>query len=60
MSFYNNVINWTFTLKNTNLLESYIDLFRADEQETSDKKFSLITSNYINEGFKETHEVNVL
>lgn len=53
-----NVRTWRFTLKNTNILENFVDLFRASEkQETSDVNYNLITSDYIEEGFQETYEV---
>ena len=52
-----NVKTWQFILKNKNILESYIDLFRASEQEEIDKKYHLITSNYSEDTIKEAYEV---
>lgn len=54
----NNVNRWEYTLKNTNILENYVDLFRATEtEEQTDKQYVLMTSNYIEEGIKESYEV---
>lgn len=59
--FYNNEEEWSFTLKNTNILESYIDLFRATEsEESANKEINLITADYFEEGFQESYEVNEL
>lgn len=59
-SHYDNVDTWTFTLRNTSILESYIDLFRASEdEEQSDKVFNLITGDYSNDGIREKYEVEV-
>lgn len=55
-----NVETWIFTLRNTNILESYIDLFRAKEEETADNEFNLITGDYSKDGIKEVYEVDVL
>ena len=58
---YDNIDRWDYTLNNTNILESYIDLFRStEEQEDEEQKYSLITSEYANESIKEKYEVNVL
>ena len=58
--YYDNVDQWEFVLKNTNILESYIDLFRAtEEQEDAEQKYSLVTGNYVNEGVIENYEVDV-
>ena len=58
--YYDNVDRWDYTLNNTNILESYVDLFRAsDEQEQDEKQYSLITGNYANESIKEKYEVVV-
>lgn len=55
-----NVKSWSYTLKNTNILENYVDLFRASEnQDDEQKKINLITSDYIEEGFQERYEVVV-
>lgn len=56
----NNVKKWNYTLKNTNILENYVDLFRASEsQEVEDKMINLITSDYIEESIQEKYEVIV-
>lgn len=58
VNFDNNIKTYYYTLRNTNILESYVDLFRADEQEDNENKnVSLITSSYIEEGIKESYEV---
>ena len=55
-----NVKSWSYTLKNTNILENYVDLFRASEnQDDEQKKINLVTSDYIEEGFQERYEVVV-
>ena len=59
-SYSDNVKKWSFTLKNTSILESYIDLFRASEQEENTEiVYTLMTSNYVEEGIKESYEVVV-
>ena len=57
--FEGNEERWEYVLKNTNVLENYVDLFRASEQEDTNKQFNLITSDYIEEGFIEKYEVVV-
>ena len=60
INFDNNVKTYSYTLRNTNILENYVDLFRANEiEEQQDKNVSLITSSYIEEGIKESYEVVV-
>lgn len=60
INFDNNVKTYSYTLRNTNILENYVDLFRATEQEEQqDKNVSLITSTYDEEGLKESYEVVV-
>lgn len=60
LSFERNDKMYYYTLRNTNILENYIDLFRADEQEDNENKnVSLITSSYVEEGIKESYEVVV-
>ena len=58
---YEDGINtYLYTLRNTNILENYVDLFRANEKEdTENKNVSLITSSYVDEGIKESYEVVV-
>lgn len=60
-SIYNdNVFKWNYVLKNTNILENYVDLFRAEEsQENEEKVINLITSDYIEENIQERYEVTV-
>lgn len=60
-SIYNdNVFKWNYVLKNTNVLENYVDLFRAEEsQENEEKVINLITSDYIEENIQERYEVTV-
>jgi hypothetical protein len=49
---------WEITLKNSNYLENYIDLFRPTEtQETEEKNYNYIISSYNEDGLKEVHEV---
>ena len=53
-----NIMQYEFYLKNTNILENYVDLFRASEQEETDRQFNLITSCYSeDENIKEIYEV---
>lgn len=60
VNFDNNVKTYYYTLRNTNILENYVDLFRANEiEEQQDKNVSLITSSYVDEGIKESYEVVV-
>ena len=60
VNFDNNVKTYYYTLRNTNILENYVDLFRANEKEdTENKNVSLITSSYVDEGIKESYEVVV-
>lgn len=58
-SYYNNIKKTSFTLKNTSILESYVDLFRASEQEQEDKEYTLITANYSKDNIAESYEVSV-
>ena len=51
------VKQWEYVLKNTNILENYVDLFRANETQDDEKDYSLITTNYVNEGVNEKYEV---
>ena len=56
--FQDNYTTWNYTLKNTNILENYVDLFRAKEQEISEKQYNLITSNYNEDNsIRESYEV---
>lgn len=59
-SYEGNIKKWSYTLKNTNILENYVDLFRASEsQDNEEKIINLVTSDYIEEGFQERYEVTV-
>ena len=55
----NNIKTWQYTLRNTNILENYVDLFRASEkeEENQNKEYHLITSNYSEDTIKEVYEV---
>lgn len=59
ITYEDNVKTWQYVLKNTNILENYVDLFRAKEQEkeNQDKEYHLITSNYSEDTIKEVYEV---
>jgi hypothetical protein len=54
-----NYTTWEYTLKNTNILDNYVDLFRAKEQETNEKTINLVTSDYIEEEIIEKYEVSI-
>lgn len=59
-SYEENVNKWSYTLKNTNILENYVDLFRASENQDNEQKvINLVTSDYIEEGFQERYEVTI-
>ena len=50
--------SWTITLQDSQLLSSYIDIFRAQqEQESYKEENSLILSEFIEETINESHEV---
>ena len=60
INFDDNIYTYSYTLKNTNILENYVDLFRANEdEEKTDKNISYINASSIQEGFKESYEVVV-
>lgn len=53
-----NDLEYTITLKNANMLDSFIDIFRAEEsQESEEKTQKVIISEYTEESIKESHEV---
>lgn len=59
-NYYNNVKKTSFILKNTGILESYIDLFRASErEEENEKEYNLITANYSKDIVLESYEVSI-
>lgn len=59
ISHSNNYTQWKYTLKNTNILENYVDLFRAGEKEEEENRnYELMTASYIEEGIKERYEVS--
>jgi len=53
-----NVYKWNYVLRNTNVLENYVDLFRSKETEEPEKNYGLITASYIEEGIQERYEVS--
>jgi hypothetical protein len=57
INFESNYKTIGLTLKNTNILENYVDLFRSSEEEAEDKEYYLITANYEEETIKESYEV---
>ena len=58
-TYQDNVDRWIFSMNNTNILESYVDLFRSTETEQEEKQYSLITGDYSQEGVLEKYEVEV-
>lgn len=49
---------WNITLKSSDLISSYIDLFRpAEQQESSTNSEGLVLSEFIEEGFEEKHDI---
>lgn len=49
---------YTLTLKNTNMLDNYIDVFRStEEQQPDDKIYNVSIIDYVEDNIKETHEV---
>ena len=49
---------WNIILKNTDLISTYIDLFRPLEQQESDSKAdTIILSEFIEESFIEKHSI---
>ena len=54
----NEAKHWTFSLRNKNFLENFIDLFRNDEEDTNEDRYiKLLQTNSINETIKEVKEV---
>ena len=52
------VQKWEITIKNSNLMSSYIDMFRPKADNVDDEKQeSLLLSEYITEGINEVHNV---
>lgn len=52
--------NWEITLKNTDLISSYIDMFRPQEnQENQEHIDTVILSEFIEEQVNEVHEIEV-
>lgn len=50
--------NWQITLQNSDMLASYIDLFRPEQmQETEEQENSIIISEYADEAITEIHNV---
>lgn len=51
---------WKITLKNADLVSTYIDLFRpAETEETEDKIDTIILSEFIEENIKEVHTTSI-
>lgn len=49
---------YTMTLKNTNMLDNYIDVFRStEEQQPDDKIYNVSIIDYVEDTIKEVHEV---
>lgn len=56
--YQNNDNEYTLTLKNTNMLDSYIDVFRStEEQQADDKIYNISVIDYVQDNIKEVHEV---
>lgn len=52
------VQKWEITMKNSNLMSSYIDMFRPKVEDKDDERQdSLLLSEYITEGVNEIHEI---
>ena len=52
--------NWKITLKNADLISTYIDMFRpAEQEETQDKIDTVILSEFIEENIKEIHTISI-
>ncbi|MBQ3415936.1 MAG: hypothetical protein IJH39_11525 [Clostridia bacterium] len=50
--------NWRITLQNSDIVSSYIDIFRPEQtQETDTQEYSLIISEFTEEKLQETHIV---
>lgn len=58
-TYYNeNDENWEITLKSSDLISSYIDMFRPNEQQENQKNSDgVILSEFIEEGFEEKHTI---
>lgn len=55
-----NDLNWKITLKNADLISTYIDMFRPDEvEENQDKIDTVILSEFVEENIKEVHTVTI-
>ena len=55
---HSNVENWNITLRSSDVLENFIDLFREKEkQEIDDQIETVIISEYVEEKMNEIHEV---
>ena len=51
-------VEYTFTLKNTNMLGNYIDVFRStEEQQPDDKIYNVSVIDYVEDTIREVHEV---
>lgn len=53
-----NVENWIITLRSSDVLENYIDLFREKQaQEANTQEYSIMLAEYVEEKVNEVHEV---
>lgn len=53
-----NDTEYTITLKNTNMLDNFIDIFRStEEQQPDDKVYNVAVIDYVEDSIKEVHEV---
>lgn len=54
----NGETEYTMTLKNTNMLDNYIDVFRStEEQQPDDKIYNVSIIDYVEDTIREVHEV---
>lgn len=60
-SFINeNEQNWQITVKSTDLISTYIDMFRPDEQEENEDNINtVILSEFVEEKINETHNIEI-
>ena len=58
ISYINNEFEYIITCKNSNMLSSFIDIFRGEDiQENTDKIYKLYVTHYNEEEITESHEV---
>ena len=52
--------NWQITLKNSDLISTYIDIFRPAEQEENENTINtVLLSEYTEEQINETHSIEI-